>query len=211
MTKLLFVSRTLAAAGLMALTVPVAALAQDAASVEPGQAYTAETHNDWDLRCIRSAEEDVPERCEMFQLLRDPEENPVAVFRVNVPFNPVENQVASALFMTPLETFLPPGLRLRIDDGEEGGVPFAMCEATGCMARIQMDQATVDAFEAGGDATVQIFALVRDDGGEIRGLPVEVTASLRGFTAAYDAMQARHETLMAFIAENQEEAAPADQ
>ncbi|MBY6200353.1 invasion associated locus B family protein [Maritalea mobilis] len=206
MIQIRTISRLIAAAGLLAVTSP-AAIAQERSEVEPGEAYIAAEHSDWDVRCIRSGEDAIPERCEMFQLLRDPDGNAVAVFRVNAPLNPTEGHVASAMFMTPIETFLPPGLRLRVDDGEPGAVPFAMCDASGCMARVQMDQETVDMFQAGGDATIQLFALVRDGSGDIGGAPVELTASLRGFTAAYDDMQASHEILLSFIRERQAEAA----
>ncbi|AHM05278.1 invasion associated family protein [Roseibacterium elongatum DSM 19469] len=207
MTDFRTTSRMIVAAGLLAVALPLSANAQDAASAEPGQPYVAETFSDWDLRCIRAPEEGTPERCEMFQLMRDEDDNAVSVFRVNVPFNPGEGQVATALIMTPLETLLAPGIRLRVDDGEEGGLPFTMCDASGCMARIPMNQTNVDMFQAGGDAFIQIFALVRGEAGEIGGVPVPLTASLRGFTAAYEALQARHEELVAFIRERQAEAA----
>jgi invasion protein IalB len=165
----------------------------------------AEVFNDWELRCITAAEEGQPERCEMFQLLLDEQDNPVAVFRMSVPLVETEDVVAAAIIVTPLETLLTPGIRVRIDDSEPVGIPFTLCEETGCLARIPLSQENVEAFKAGGDTLLDIFALARSDLGEIGGVPVALSASLRGFTAAYDAMQERHEAFAALIAEIQAE------
>jgi invasion protein IalB len=207
---------TAAACALLGL--PGIVAAQEAATErQPGEAYVAETFTDWELRCITAAEPGQAERCEMFQLLTDEQDNPVAVFRVNVPLAPPEGQVAAAIIVTPLETLLAPGMRLRIDDGEVAGVPFTLCEASGCLARILMGEEDVAAFRAGGDVFLEIFALVRGDLGEVGGVPVPLTASLRGFTAAYNAMQERHAAFAALVAAAQAEAgggegeAPADQ
>jgi invasion protein IalB len=194
-----------AAAALVAFVLPGAAPAQDAER-EPGEPYVAEVFTDWELRCITAAEDGQPERCEMFQLLLDEQDNPVAVFRMSVPLVANEDQVAAAVIVTPLETLLTPGIRIRIDDSEPVGVPYTLCETTGCLARIPLTEENVEAFKAGGDTFLDIFALVRSDLGEIGGVPVPLSASLRGFTAAYDAMQARHAEFAAFIAELQAEA-----
>jgi hypothetical protein len=82
-----------------------------------------------------------------------------------------------------------------------GGHPLHALRETGCLARIPLSQENVEAFKAGGDAFLDIFALARSDLGEIGGVPVPLTASLRGFTAAYDAMQERHVAFAALIAE----------
>ncbi|MGP1358025.1 invasion associated locus B family protein [Roseicyclus sp.] len=203
-----------AAAALLAL--PSAAVAQDATPErEPGEAYVAETFTDWELRCITAAEPGQAERCEMFQLLTDEQDNPVAVFRVNVPLAAAEGQVAAAIIVTPIETLLAPGVRLRIDEGDVAGIPFTLCEASGCLARIPLNEENVAAFRAGGDVFLEIFALVRSDLGEIGGVPVPLTASLRGFTAAYNALQERHVAFAELVEAAQGEAgdgeAPADQ
>lgn len=194
------------AAALLTLAAP--ALAQEAETArQPGEPYVAEVFTDWELRCITAAEEGQPERCEMFQLLLDEQDNAVAVFRVNVPLVEAEDQVAAAVIVTPLETLLTPGLRVRIDDSEPAGVPFTLCEPTGCLARIPLSQENIEAFKAGGETIFDIFALVRSDLGEIGGVPVSLTASLRGFTAAYDELQARHEPFIEFVAAARADAA----
>ncbi|MCU4651950.1 invasion associated locus B family protein [Roseibacterium sp. SDUM158016] len=195
-----------------AATLPFTAIAQDTATErEPGEPYVAEVFSDWELRCITAAEADQPERCEMFQLLLDDQDNPVAVFRVSVPMVPAEDQVAEISIVTPLETLLAPGLRLRIDDGEAAGIRYTLCEPTGCLARVPLSNDNVEAFKAGGDAFLEILALVRGDLGEIGGIPIQLTASLRGFTAAYDALQESHVAFAELVAQLQAEAAAASE
>jgi invasion protein IalB len=167
----------------------------------------AEVFTDWELRCITAAEDGQPERCEMFQLLLDEQDNPVAVFRVSVPLVDVEEQVAAAVIVTPIETLLTPGIRVRIDDSEPVGVPFTLCEESGCLARIPLTQENIEVFKAGGDVFLDIFALARSDLGEVGGVPVALSASLRGFTAAYDALQERHVPFAELVAAAQAEAA----
>jgi invasion protein IalB len=192
-----------AAAALMVLAAPVAALAQTADEVEVGQAYVAETHGDWQLRCIKGPEGAAAERCEMFQLLRDEEDNPVAVFRMNMPILAAEGQVATAVFNTPIQTRLDAGLRIRIDDGEFDILPYTFCAPGGCSAESPLAEAVIEQFQAGDEALIVIFALMlnergdpaRGEAGEPRAVPVELTASLSGFTAAYNALSARHTSL----------------
>lgn len=197
-----------ASAAMLSVLLPgVASAQEDGGERQPGEPYVAEVFTDWEIRCITAAEEGQAERCEMFQLLLDEDDNPVAVFRLNVPFNAPEGQVAVAIFVTPLETLLTPGLRLRIDDGDAAAIAFTLCEPSGCLARVPLSQENVDLFKAGGDAFLELFALVRSDLGEIGGVPVALSASLRGFTAAYDSMQERHTAFAELVAELQAAAA----
>jgi invasion protein IalB len=135
-----------AVAALTTLIAPAMAPAQEAdAAREPGDPYVAEVFTDWELRCITAAEEGQAERCEMFQLLLDEQDNPVAVFRVNVPLVPSDSDiVATAVIVTPLETLLTPGIRVRIDDSEPVGIPYTLCEPTGCLARIPLTPENVE-------------------------------------------------------------------
>ena len=186
-----------------ALALPFAATAQSADEVEVGQPYVAFSSGDWEVRCIKGPEDAAAERCEMFQLLIDEENNPVAVFRLNMPIEGAEGQVASAVFNTPLQTRLDPGLQLQIDDGEFERLPFTFCAPGGCAAEAPLAEPVVQQFRDGGLLTLVIFALVlnergdpvRGPSGEPRAVPVELTASLSGFTAAYQELEARHTAL----------------
>jgi invasion protein IalB len=190
------------ATGLCALAPAALAQSEDAGR-SAGEAYVADVFTDWELRCITAQQAGQPEQCEMFQVLLDDQDNAVAVFRVSVPLVLAEDQVAAAVIVTPLETLLAPGIRIRIDDGEPAGVPFTLCDTAGCLARIPLDENSINAFLNGADAFLEIFALVRSDLGEVGGVPVPLTASLRGFTAAYEALQERHADFAAFVEEMQ--------
>jgi len=181
-------------AALMAL--PFAALAQtETAPAEDGlplgqeveefgETYVAETHGDWEIRCIR-AEEGQPEPCQLYQLLLD--ENGGAVAEFNVFDLPDEGEVvAGATIVTPIDTLLPPGLRMRVDDGNWAEFPFAFCQPIGCFARLGLTNDNIDAFRGGVDAFVALVPLPAPD------QVVQLEASLNGFTAGFAALEERN-------------------
>ncbi|WP_341861326.1 invasion associated locus B family protein [Gymnodinialimonas sp. 57CJ19] len=200
-----------------ALTLPSLALAQaaeplvlpDRSEVEAGEPYVAEIFRDWQVRCIRSEGEDIPDRCEMFQLLEEENGNPVAEFRIAAALIDDGETVANATILTPLDTLLSPGLQIRVDDAEPAVVPYAFCRPIGCFVQLSLTAENVAQFENGADTQVVLFALLRDELGQMGGAPVPTTASLRGFTAAFDSLQERITEVRAFIAA-QEEAAAAE-
>jgi len=161
-----------------------------------GSTYVAETHGDWEIRCIRAAEGQ-PEPCQLYQLLSDGVGNPVAEFNV---FDLAEDGqvIAGATIVTPLETLLTPGVRLRVDDGTWVEYPFAFCQQVGCFARLGLTASDVDAFRAGGEAFVAIVPLPAPD------QVVELSASLSGFTAGFEALQARTAANIALLQAAQE-------
>lgn len=175
----------------------------DRTEVEPGQPYVADIFRDWQIRCIRSEEDSVPDRCEMFQLLEEENGNPVAEFRISAALIQEEGTVANATLLTPLDTLLSPGLQIRVDDAEPAVVPFAFCREIGCFVQLSLTQENIDQFENGADAQVILFALVRDELGQFGGSPVPTMASLRGFTAAFDELENRMVDIRAFIAEQE--------
>lgn len=195
-----------------ALALPSMALAQadplvlpDRSEVEVGEPYVAEIFRDWQVRCIRAAEDDTPDRCEMFQLLEEENGNPVAEFRIAAALFLVEGDdtVANATILTPLDTLLSPGLQLRIDDAEPATVPYAFCRQIGCFVQLSLTAEDIGLFENGADTQVVLFALIRDELGQMGGAPVQTIASLRGFTAAFDSLEERMLEIRAFIAEQQ--------
>ncbi|GAB5446230.1 invasion associated locus B family protein [Gymnodinialimonas sp.] len=199
-----------------ALCVPGLAAAQteplvlpDRTEVEPGEPYVAEIFRDWQVRCIRSEQDEVPDRCEMFQLLEEENGNPVAEFRIAAALIEDEEAVANATILTPLDTLLSPGLQLRIDDAEPAVVPYAFCRPVGCFVQLSLTAENIAQFEGGADTQVVLFALVRDELGQMGGSPVPTTASLRGFTAAFASLEERMVGIRAFIAEQEAAAAAA--
>ncbi|OAN81221.1 hypothetical protein A8B78_09425 [Jannaschia sp. EhC01] len=176
----------------------------DRSEVEPGEPYVSEIFRDWQVRCIRSEQDEIPDRCEMFQLLEEENGNPVAEFRIAAPVIEDGETVANATILTPLDTLLSPGLQIRIDDAEPAVVPYAFCRPIGCFVQLSLTAENLAQFENGADTQVVLFALVRDELGQMGGSAVPTTASLRGFTAAFDSLEERMVEIRAFIAAQQE-------
>lgn len=175
------------------LSLPLVALAQDAtteadtaeaAAPAFGEPYLVETHRDWEILCTRF-EEGGAEMCEMYQLLLDEEENPIA--EISIAALPAEaGAVAGATITTPLETFLPAGLGWSVGDAQEMRVEgFRMCAVIGCIARVGFSNEEVETMKRGTHANITIAPFVAID------QPVDIRVSLLGFTAALDDLQAR--------------------
>jgi len=168
------------------------ATAQEAASQseapaepQPGQPYFLEEIGDWRVRCVKAPNEGQVDVCQLYQLLRDKSGNAVAEFTV-LPARTEQdpNIQALATVVTPLETLLPPGLRMRIDDGANKTIPFTWCNPTGCYARFGLDAQDVEALKIGGGATLTITPLAAPD------QQVVLSSSLTGFTLAFDKVDA---------------------
>ena len=69
------------------------------------------------------------------------------------------------------------GLRLKIDDGEDRGAPFRICQQHGCLVREPLSSDVIAAFKKGNVASVVVAA-------EGAGT-VTIEISLKGFTKAY--------------------------
>lgn len=117
----------------------------------------------------------------MYQLLKDENGNPVAEFTL---FKLPEGQKAEAgaTIVTPLETLLTRQLTLTVDGGPKKRYPFTWCAANGCYARIGFTKADIAAFKRGAKATITIVPVVAPT------TEINVTASLKGFTKAYEAV-----------------------
>ncbi len=176
------------------LSLPQIALAQDASTEaetgaaatapEPGEPYLVATHRDWEILCTRF-EEGGEEMCEMYQLLLDAGETPIA--EISIAALPAESgAVAGATITTPLETFLPAGLGWSVGDAEEMRVEgFRMCAVIGCIARIGFNAEEIEAMKRGTHANITIAPFIAID------QPVDIRVSLLGFTAALEDLQAR--------------------
>lgn len=146
-----------------------------------GSYYLMAEHGDWTLRCIRTDQPKDP--CEMYKLLVDEDDNAVAEMTL-IPLTN-GNVSAGATLIAPLETDLTEGLGLQIDNGEMRGYPFSVCTELGCMSRLGFTEPELAAMKRGNRATVQLLPF----GGDPQS-PVRLTASLSGFTAAFDALEA---------------------
>ncbi|WP_019956364.1 invasion associated locus B family protein [Yoonia vestfoldensis] len=145
-----------------------------------GEIYVADNHGDWEVRCIR-APEGQDDRCNLYQLLTNQEDAPVAEF--NLFRLPESGQVAAgANIVVPLETLLTQQLTLSVDSGEPRRYPFSFCNSAGCVARIGLTQAEVAAFKGGATATLRLVPAAAPDEEFL------LTMSLAGFTAGYDSL-----------------------
>ena len=147
------------------------------ADPELGKPYTAETVGAFEMRCIKTEEENDP--CQMYQLLDDGQGAPVAEFSL---FRLPEGgkAVAGATIVVPLETSLPAHIRLAVDGGKARAYPYAFCNPVGCYARIGLVAEDVAAFKRGAKATITIVPALAPD------QKVELSMSLDGFTASFD-------------------------
>ncbi len=136
---------------------------------------------DWSLVC----EADGAPPCAMTQLGKDEQGSPAIEFVVRkidddkAEINGVKVD-AIADIITPLGVLLEFGLRLKIDDGEERGAPFRICQQHGCLVREPLSIDVIAALKKGNKATVVVAA-------EGAG-PVQIEISLKGFTKAYGSL-----------------------
>lgn len=156
---------------------PVPAQAEGGDGV--GETYVAESHGDWNVRCVRTAEGKDP--CQLYQLLKDDRGNSVAEISLfGLPQN--DKIEAGATIITPLETLLTEQLALSVDGGKENRYPFTFCAANGCYARVGFTTAEVAQFKRGNAAKMRIVPAAAPD------QMIDLTISLSGFTAGYDAV-----------------------
>lgn len=146
-----------------------------------GATYAAATHGDWEQRCVRT--EDGADPCQLYQLLHDDEQNPVAEISIfGLPSG--QQAAAGATVIVPLETLLTAALTMTVDSAKPRTYPFSWCSQIGCIARIGFTPAEVEAFKKGNKATISIVPVLAPDE------KVTVDISLTGFTAGYDAVNA---------------------
>lgn len=193
-----FNAATLLSCAAAALVGPIAGHAQQAAqqiapptaqaepqSPPPGSSYKAETHGAWSRLCTVNAEGDDP--CELYQLLKDGRGASVAEITIVDLLAPAQGQagtaVAGAMLITPLETYLPAQIRIKVDDNPDAIYRFEYCSQVGCVARIGFTAEEVSAFRRGKVARVTIAAAADPT------RPVELEMSLSGFTAGFAAVQ----------------------
>ena len=145
-----------------------------------GQAYVRDAFTDWELRCERVEEGEDP--CQLYQLLADQQDNPVA--EIYVFALPDGTQAAAgATIITPLMTLLTEQLTITVDDGRAKRYPFSWCDAAGCVARVGFTEEEMQGFRRGNVARVTIVPVAAPD------QKVDLDVSLSGFTAGFEAVQ----------------------
>ncbi len=135
-----------------------------------------ETHGDWEIRC-----EPDGDNCFLYQLARDANNSPVAEISI-VKLPEGQEAAAGVTVVTPLGTFLTPGLGMQIDSGQGRQYEFAFCSQVGCFARFGLTNASVDAMKRGRAATLRVAAVQAPE------TPIDLRVSLTGFTAGFNAL-----------------------
>lgn len=185
-------SRSLAATFAAAVFVAGGAVAQDAntlddqfPAVTPGaaanqgqpQEVVRETHGAWEIRCAEGTSS-----CYMAQFLGG--ESGAQVARLSLIKMPLGSEVvAGATLLAPLGTVLTRGAAFNVDEGEMGQTAFGWCTPVGCYSRFGLKDLTVEEMKAGSSFNVTVYAI-----NDMR-TPITVSASLEGFTAAFDALE----------------------
>ncbi len=157
---------------------PIEQAEAQAGQLRVGQPYIREEFGDWALRCLK-AEEGQQDPCQLYQLLLDADENPVAEISM-FPLADGGRAVAGATIVAPLETLLTQQLTLQVDGGEARRYPFTFCNTAGCVSRVGFTQEEINLFKRGRQATVRMVPAAAPDD------EVLVTISLNGFTAGFD-------------------------
>lgn len=169
----------------------------------PGSSYTAASFEAWEQKCVHT--EGGADPCQLYLLLKDKTGNSVAEFTMfNLPAGSQGPAVAGATFVAPLETLLPTGMTLQIDTSKSKLYPFTFCTGIGCVARIGFTAEEVTALKSGANAVITIVPFVAPDE------KVELTMSLKGFTAGYDAVVAANDKADAAAAAKGEKPAAAE-
>jgi invasion protein IalB len=147
---------------------------------EPG--LEVRQFQDWVVRCGRPAE-GAPEACEMVQQRLDEQGQTVLAIAVGKVPNTDD---PGMLIILPLGIWLPPGVVLRVDGGEEVPVRVERCERRGCQVELLLEANVLTLLKGGTEANV-LFQIY-DENGEPK--VVGVPFSLLGFTAALNEIMA---------------------
>lgn len=168
-----------------------------------GSTYSAAKFEAWEQRCVRSQSGVDP--CQLYMLLKDGEGNSVAEFTLfGLPEGTEGPAVAGATFIAPLETLLTAGMTLQIDSSKPKAYPFTFCGSIGCVARLGFTAEEVAQLKKGANAVITIVPFVAPD------QKVVLTASLKGFTAGFEAVNAANAAADAAAAAAPAKAAPAN-
>ncbi|WP_245964154.1 invasion associated locus B family protein [Roseovarius spongiae] len=141
--------------------------------------YIKEKFGDWSLRCFRAQEGEDP--CQLYQLLREKQGNPVAEFSI---FD-IKDQgpiIAGGTIMVPLFTLLTEELKISVDGAAAKSYPYRVCTETGCIAQIGLTAEDISAFKRGAKATLTLVPAQAPD------QKVRIDVSLSGFTKGYDSV-----------------------
>lgn len=139
---------------------------------EADRSMSTDYFGDWRLSCVEQGGE---ERCVVSQAQIDNNGATVSVINVSKTDN---NSVIE--FVLPLMTDLTQPVELKISDNQNQSLPYNACNQSACFILLNEADEVLEAFKANAD-TNMVFGL-------FNGQSVSVNISLRGFTAAHQAL-----------------------
>ncbi len=146
-----------------------------------GKPYILAQFEAFEQRCMHTDLGADP--CELYMLLKDDQGAAVAEFSMyGLPGGSDGPAVAGASFMAPLESLLPAGISMQIDEQDPKGYPFSVCSQAGCLARMGFTAEEVEAMKNGGEVTFMLVPFIAPD------QKVALKVSLKGFTAGLEAV-----------------------
>ncbi|WP_116131913.1 invasion associated locus B family protein [Tropicimonas sp. IMCC34043] len=158
---------------------PATAPAEAPAESDLGKPYVKDVSGDWEIHCVHTDLDADP--CTLHQVLRDDNGSPVATMEiVNIPGNP--QLVAGLTIVTPLDTLLTEQVAFSIDGGQAAKYPFSFCTPRGCVSRVAVTNAELDAIKRGNQGKLQIVPLAAPD------QKVDLAISLAGVTSGFDTL-----------------------
>lgn len=159
------------------------------AANETKPAVNSQTFGDWKLDCLKDKNAAVSD-CQLMQKHfingKDGKKKPLLL--VQGALLTVKNkegksgQVLVFRMFTPLNTLLPAHLNVKLDSGKPMKLEFITCVPVGCMAEMPVNDALVEQLKKGNSLLVAYKSAHN-------GKQQNATVSLKGFTAAYDALK----------------------
>lgn len=159
---------------LAALSTLAIAFAPGAQGIDDAQQFS-----DWTARCAENAPAG-QQSCVLEQIVFGQEGNPVLRAAAGYLQEAEDSAVPAVLITVPLMVALQQGLAISIDKKGAFVAPYHHCNPEGCVAGLPLDEQVLSAFKKGSDATIRLVA--------VNGEVMDLTLSLRGFTAGYNAL-----------------------
>ena len=166
--------RTLAAVAVLGALVSALGTGPALAQPKDGQVF-----QDWAVRCQKNPQNPAIEVCFIAHAAIDKEtQKPVMQMEVALVG---EEKVPLVVITVPLRVRLPAGIRVQVDAGQPMTVPYELCDPEGCKARFKLDPPILDSFKKGTGGKIAVLWPPSKE--------IEIPFSLKGFTAAFAALQ----------------------
>lgn len=141
-----------------------------------GSSRDGQRFQDWTLHCVTVAQ-GKPEACEMLQDVANEKGRVLLMMVGRVP----NMDTPGMLILLPLGIALPPGVSLKIDDGDRRPIELKLCAKEGCHAeQAPLKPDLLSALKAGSKGTVSFYVFTRQGKQQQVNIPV----SFLGFSAA---------------------------